>query len=606
MLFFRSNTHQQHTRTHTHISHGRLTECFQGSGGNAVAATYIIIDPSSRRKGYGRILMSLLEDVTLHVLHEYHYIYLWTQTAIQFYQQHCGYHLCQRTSMKRTCLKSLHAIQVSSLESLLVQRRQQQQQQQSHFHTSQTQQQPQYDPSTETIMLPPDDDDDGNNNSKKKNKDDDVWLCKRLVEQVPPIQLPVGPRTEQLKQSAIDVVHYINKDDDKFNDTSQHARLPSIIKVYYYWINNVPWEQQIGPSCGLASIRMVQGYFTTKHKNDVEIPTQENSIQTTCSDQVATAVTTGGMDDSSSRQPPLESPPTMSLLQYAKTKGWTVDGELFDMTHLYELTSMTAATMTTESSSKRYDCSMQSLSKLTPHDIYQGLLGRTDGDNSSCDVDGDGLWIIPYDSHPHTRLPSSTDGGHHAHYGIIVGIAAVDTNPDNHDTMEQDTTEVGPDSTVVDAQHVVVERHGQPPHVELHSLLRDTNGNDADDEKDLSKFAQQLFLDYNDNNHNNLPKDKKVLLLVQHSLSRDLVIASWDEFVSSNQQLLSYDALKFIRPTSTATAPENNVSHRKSDGGDDDNSNTRNNSHNIADHPMNLRDRIIFFRSVPKELKQIM
>lgn len=56
--------------------HGRLTECFEGSGGSAVAATYIIIAPSQRGTGLGSVLMRLLEVEATSL--GYHYVYLWT------------------------------------------------------------------------------------------------------------------------------------------------------------------------------------------------------------------------------------------------------------------------------------------------------------------------------------------------------------------------------------------------------------------------------------------------------------------------------------------------------------------------------------------------
>jgi len=41
------------------VGHGRLTECFEGAGGSAAAATYILAEP--RGQGYGTRLMQLLE-----------------------------------------------------------------------------------------------------------------------------------------------------------------------------------------------------------------------------------------------------------------------------------------------------------------------------------------------------------------------------------------------------------------------------------------------------------------------------------------------------------------------------------------------------------------
>ena len=99
--------------------HGRLTECFEGAGGNAAAATYIVIESTFRSCGYGNVLMTLLEDEAKRL--GYHYVYLWTQTAVPFYIK-IGYVSCHRVSLYRACLKQLEAEQISTLEGMLRQR----------------------------------------------------------------------------------------------------------------------------------------------------------------------------------------------------------------------------------------------------------------------------------------------------------------------------------------------------------------------------------------------------------------------------------------------------------------------------------------------------
>ena len=78
-------------------SHGRLTECFESAGGNAAAATFIVVDSKYRGQGLGRHLMKGLEKEAER--QGYHYVYLWTKTAIPFYKK-IGYHECQRVSLK--------------------------------------------------------------------------------------------------------------------------------------------------------------------------------------------------------------------------------------------------------------------------------------------------------------------------------------------------------------------------------------------------------------------------------------------------------------------------------------------------------------------------
>ena len=65
------------------VGHGRLTECFENAGGNAAAVTFVVIDSLTRGQGLGTYLMQLLQEEAKRL--GYHYVYLWTSTAISFY-----------------------------------------------------------------------------------------------------------------------------------------------------------------------------------------------------------------------------------------------------------------------------------------------------------------------------------------------------------------------------------------------------------------------------------------------------------------------------------------------------------------------------------------
>jgi hypothetical protein len=63
--------------------------------------------------------MTLLEEEAKRL--GYHYVYLWTQTAVPFYVK-IGYVSCHRVSLYRACLKQLETKQISTLEAMLRQR----------------------------------------------------------------------------------------------------------------------------------------------------------------------------------------------------------------------------------------------------------------------------------------------------------------------------------------------------------------------------------------------------------------------------------------------------------------------------------------------------
>jgi hypothetical protein len=190
---------------------------------------------------------------------------------------------------------------------------------------------------------------------------------------------------------------------------------------WFYTLQEVPWQAQVGPSCGLAALRMVRDFF----------------------------------------RPHGQMP---SLLSEAREKGYSQDGEIFDANHLQLLAENICG----------LKCEMASFASLTPSRVLSTLSNG-------------GVLIIPYDSNSRTKLPSKLEG-RSSHYGIIVGLLAGFPNAQSVECLYPLTTE-------------------QP----------------------LSETAA-------------------IYLLVQHSLSSQLVIASWVDFLDSNQQLATIDTAKFGAP----------------------------------------------------------
>ncbi|KAL3938446.1 MAG: hypothetical protein SGBAC_006643 [Bacillariaceae sp.] len=405
------------------IGHGRLTECFESAGGNAAAITFVVVDSTKQYHGFGRKLMALLEEEAKRL--GYHYIYLWTKTAIGFYEKN-GYAQCERVSLKRPCLKRLVTEEVESLEALLVKR-----QSKIDMASSKTgsttrtgtvgktdRSVPMVGRKKETIMLPPDED---------ENDLPDVWMKKRLVEQVGSIRLPMDQLLSELENVANEVA------DDRIRKDNDGG---SASNYWHYRIVSVPWQAQIGPSCGLAALRMVREYFLASDKNGWK-----------------------------------EQEQLPSLLQEAQERGFTQDGEIFDATNLKEMAVSVCG----------IDSKILSVPELTPSKVNAVLAGG-------------GVFILPYDSAPKTRLPANLSG-QKAHYGIIVGIALVTTDS---------PMAANDDQTMRKLQPLV-----------------------SDQEKLLDGDRSQVYL------------------MVQHGLSSNLSIAPWSAFAESNAQLIAFDENKF-------------------------------------------------------------
>jgi GNAT superfamily N-acetyltransferase len=306
------------------VGHGRLTECFEGAGGRAAAATYILIKESERGFGLGRILMSLLEREAERL--GYHYVYLWTHQAVPFYKK-LGYALTGRVSLNRACLKPLQVEQVSRLELMLTR------QLQNRAGSSKVR-------NYETALLPPSD--------GKGQQDKDVWLRKRLVESVVSIDLPLRQRLKEMEKA---ISKYSEMDTELPKDCQWQYRLVRI-----------PSQQQVGPSCGLAALRMLRDHYNT----------------------------------SDWKQMP-------SLLAEAQDKGYSEDGEVFDADNLLKLADSTCG----------LDCEMRRFSDATVDDIHTLLAAGS-------------VAILPYDSKSGSRLPGLLSGrsAHYGIIvGLVLGFA---------------------------------------------------------------------------------------------------------------------------------------------------------------------------------------
>jgi N-acetylglutamate synthase-like GNAT family acetyltransferase len=305
------------------LGHGRLTECMDGAT-MAVAATYIVVE--TQRKGYGRKLMELLEQEAVKL--GYHYMYLWTTTAVEFYHK-LGYVCTERISLSSACLKYLEVEQVSRIEDVLAKR----------IGTRKR----------ETVLLPPGD--------QQECGTKDVWMRKRLVECVRSVRaMPIGERIAELRTA-------IQRHQQRTNTT---------LRAWEYVLVPIPWQRQIGPSCGLAALRMLRDFRSDEKTADG--PQQQH-------------------------QQLMSSNTAPSLLREAQNRGFSSDGEIFDATNLVVLAQEVCG----------LEMSLCHADDIDPLHVAAALQAGT-------------MFIVPYDSQATTRLPC-LNSGRSAHYGIIVGIA---------------------------------------------------------------------------------------------------------------------------------------------------------------------------------------
>jgi GNAT superfamily N-acetyltransferase len=553
------------------LGHGRLTECYETAGGNAAAATYILIDPIYRGKGYGKLIMCLLErEVTSkeRLGCQYHFIYLWCKiNTVPFYER-SGYLLSQnRVSLQRPCLKKLTATSVQTLEGILQRRCRrigttttttttdnntvdETKNASNNIKNKQTEVLSDGNNTTtnnnnvsmmtgynhhhgkkkiETVMLlssrPKDDNNRKNNKTHDTNNsslqdepvDDDVWLRKRLIDFCESsINISKQDRIDQMEKFIVN-----HRQNVPFTTTSTttaattttttgktidiHNNNDKDWKWSYRWNSHVPWQQQIGPSCGLTAIRMVRDFYymsqqsrQQQQKDDVDEEQQEEQQEQYRADY-------GVGNNNVKQRSNLHNPeynnnkndviytnrhkesesPSSSLLVDAQERGYTQDGEMFDVEHLRELLEdqLVAVGGVDFAVRTREVCS------LAIEEIDSTLRHG-------------GLWILPYDSNPRTKLPSKLQGKH-AHWGILVGI-------------------------------LYAERMKAEPPTNI-TTTADARAEEGEEGKmTVMGESLQKKTDYSCN------------WCVQHSLSSQWSIASMEDWVESNRQLISINDQKFI------------------------------------------------------------
>jgi GNAT superfamily N-acetyltransferase len=538
------------------LGHGRLTECYETAGGNAAAITYILIDPIYRGKGYGKLIMCLLErEVTSkeRLGCQYHFIYLWCKVnTVPFYER-SGYLLSRnRVSLQRPCLKKLTATSVQTLEGILQRRCRRigtttdntvdetnnasnnirNKQTEIAFNGNNITNNNNVSTMTgynnhhgtkkiETVMLlssrPKDDSNRKNNKTHNENNsslhqdepvEDDVWLRKRLIDFCESsINISKQDRLDQMEKFIVDYRQNV-----PFITTSTPPPPPTTtttdkaMDIYnnndwkwsYRWNNDVPWQQQIGPSCGLTAIRMVRDFYylsqqsrqQQQQKDGVGDVDEEQQEQYRADDGVynnnvkrRSSFHNTSYTNYNSTKDDESAAPSLSLLVDAQERGYTQDGEMFDVEHLRELLEDQLVAV----GGGKFSVRTREVCSLAIDEIDSTLRHG-------------GLWILPYDSNPRTKLPSKLQGKH-AHWGILVGILYA----------ERKKTE--------------------PPT----NITTTTNARAEEEDGKMTVIGESLQknTDYSCN------------WCVQHSLSSQWSIASMEDWVESNRQLISINDQKF-------------------------------------------------------------
>ena len=290
------------------IGHARVAASLRVGGTTSVVSgivTSLIIHKDHRRQGFGRVLLSLVEE-RCQTLHGFGRVVLWSNDQVQFYES-CGYIKCTPLRVVSAAVSKLGTEGLNSLESML-KTRMRMAPEPELMATTKTEESNSSSAvtssdasstATATLKLSEEDTGDGADASMS------TWLSKRVIEHFP--------------------TYRMDREDVVANIRVQLERqAPSYtIKKTLILLLDVPNEQQIGPCCGIAAMRCMRDYWSSQ---SVSTDFLHRMLQHDQNDVVHEC--RGGLGGL------VQQKPNSSMLQIAISKQWTIDGEMFNTSRL--------------------------------------------------------------------------------------------------------------------------------------------------------------------------------------------------------------------------------------------------------------------------------
>ncbi|KEP60050.1 UNVERIFIED_CONTAM: acetyltransferase, GNAT family protein [Hammondia hammondi] len=404
------------------IGHARLLACsLPGCPARYIAVTYVAVDARVRKKGWGQLLMRMVETIASVDL-KADYVVLWTRAAAGFYEK-LGYQRCLAMEVESPCLSRLSSVQQEALISTL----------QNMINRQKLATGTKNEASVLGQMAAA-----GSGNSDQRINDPssrDLWFRKRVGSCIAePEHLPLSKRCVEVSTS-LDLLTNSSPAAraNEFRGALQADALscnvllaqkaetsianlcePTATQGYFatgctgtgwtYKLLDTPWCRQIGPSCGISALCMASTFFAnTKQRQGQPI----TSTGATGSTAVASGAATLGDH----------------LLKLSRDWGLSMDGELFSVYNFVRLARVGAhldAALVEFACCHDVDCNTADGGTHATADIQTILLHRNAWTQFTSFVDRGWLMIIPYDSEGGRPV---IKGGRKAHYGVIVGHA---------------------------------------------------------------------------------------------------------------------------------------------------------------------------------------
>lgn len=463
------------------VGHGQLKLASRHRQvGKACVAFSVIVDASFRRRGLGRCLLTRLEGEVKKANFSFLYLYAAPKLARDFYGK-LGYKCCDAMTVKRKVFKSLKTEQLEGIEGIFARASRKYQDSYSEFKSQKVTMDdecrianrhhendhiPMNQPATteKNINLIVGRPSQGSGHTRN------IWLRKRLTNNyfrsIKTVTFEricaVHDIAEQyVRSQCSEVVGNMYEQD---HSTKLHCT-----RCWCGAMDLMSHFKQIGPSCGLCAIAMAVYHVPT-------LRTKEK-----CADSLKSSKNIYSISPSRMER-------ITNLFAEAQRRGFTTDGELFDIQSVCDLANWSidgVANARQASHLSQAKCKVRNTASIFPEELIAAFCNR----NKNCSKS---VFIVPYDSKPGNCEPCLSKG-RCAHYAVVVGV------------IFQVESAVG-------------------------NLICDSNIYWIDSK--LTNELQDMLLNVSADRHK-----KNLWIIFQHSASKRPVITKWSNLVASNAQL---------------------------------------------------------------------
>ncbi|ESS28894.1 acetyltransferase, GNAT family protein [Toxoplasma gondii GAB2-2007-GAL-DOM2] len=536
------------------IGHARLLACsLAGCPARYIAVTYVAVDARVRKKGWGQLLMRMVETIASVDL-KADYVVLWTRAAAGFYEK-LGYQRCLAMEVESPCLSRLSSVQQEAMISTL----------QNMMNRQALAMGRKNEANVLGQMAAA-----GSGNPDQRINDPssrDIWLRKRVGPCIAePEHLPLSQRCVEVSTS-LDLLTNSSPAAraNEFRGAMQADALscntllaqkaetsisnlcePTATQGYFatgctrtgwtYKLLDTPWCRQIGPSCGISALCMASTFFANTEQ-------RQGQPNTSTGDAGGTAVARDGaiLGD--------------HLLKLSRDWGVSMDGELFSVYDFVRLARVGAhldAALVEFACCHDVDCNTADGGTHATADIQRILLHRNAWTEFTSFVDRGWLMIIPYDSEGGCPV---IKGGRKAHYGVIVGHACrksqqsviisqagllSPSRDEAGNSVSGGQCAASPTSSGGNERKTDHDTSAQQP-----TGPRELSNDDISEQclrhriEECPRACGEPYLTVANASHSGRA------VVIQHGRSRLLSVALWDHLMNSNAQLWKVDKTAF-------------------------------------------------------------